>query len=165
VAYIPSVLKQDPPTAIPTTTPTSAPTLTPTAPPAGQRPHVSITGAREETELRCSIGTNSYIQTPQAGFTFVVVNFKATNPLPGQTLTFSRADVKIVAGDGGVSAAEGDNFVRSDSYCLGGTATFFIPGAEMSYSFVFVPHKNTVTQDYKLRFPNADEVTFKATPK
>jgi hypothetical protein len=139
--------------------------MTPTTSPSDQRPRVAVTQAREETELRCSTGASSYIQRPQAGYTFVVVNFKVTNPRAGQTITFSRSDVSIAASNGATYSAEGDNFVRSDSYCLGGTATFFIPGAEMSYSFVFVPHKNTITQSYKLRFPNAEDVTFVATTK
>lgn len=162
-AYLPSILKLDPPpTATLPPTPTSIP---PTQPPSDQRPRVSVAQAREETELRCSTGASSYLQTPQAGYTFVVVNFKVTNPTPGQTLTFSRSDVSIVASSGAMYSAQGDNFARSDSYCLGGTATFFIPSAEMSYSFVFVPHKPTIAQSYKLRFPNAEDVTFVATPK
>jgi hypothetical protein len=97
--------------------------------------------------------------------TIVVVNFKVTNPRVGQTITFSRSDVSIVASNGATYGAQGDNFVSSNSCCLGGTATFFIPSTEMSYSFVFVPHKATITQNYKLRFPNAEDVTFGATPK
>jgi hypothetical protein len=162
-AYLPSVLKLDPPsTATLVPTPTWIP---PTQPPSDQRPRVSVAQAREETALRCSTGASSYLQTPQAGYTFVVVNFKVTNPTPGQTMTFSRSDVSIVASGGATYSAQGDDFVRSDSYCLGGTATFLIPSAEMSYSFVFVPHKATITQSYKLRFPNAEDVTFAATPK
>jgi hypothetical protein len=157
--YLSLVVKQDPPTLTPTPTSTSTP------PPAGERPRISVQGAREETELRCSSGVNSYIQRPAAGYTFVVVDFKVTNPKPGQILTFNRSDVSIIAGDGAVYPAEGDNFERADSYCLGGSAIYGIPSAEASYSFVFVPRKDTITQNYKLHFPNAEDVTFKATPK
>ena len=157
--YLALMVKQSPPT------PTSTPTSTPTPPPASERPRISVQAAREETELRCSTGVGSYIQRPAVGYTFVVVDFKVTNPRPGQLLTFNRSDVSIVAGDGAAYPAQGDDFDKAGYYCLGGGATYGIPGAETSYSFVFAPRKETISQNYKLRFPNAEDVIFKATPK